>query len=348
MDNHHEADFCFPDQDQNVSDYEIRQAITNKKVFKQYTPEGELVSSDGWKLVEIKTIHNPGRPLAMERSTYQLTDPDGKTYGEPQSRCRNFETINGHIEVYYFLQRKNKQGKADYALRFGPAHFPIGTIFEVDPSVGHYEGSDHVPLEQRQVRFEVAGVHQTGARHWVVETTTMKPDLIEKGTLSPALYSIDHTARIIQRGKGVARPSFNTEDEWFERVPGNIQRHLAELLEKDVHPPKLKKGERLFLYSPEPAFNFAARELGLFNGNRQYNEHAMWRFLSTAGLGHVVTYTRDAQEVGDYVYAIFIVVKWKKLKDWVAKNYHRVLMTLDHTVKEEEKEAASYYQDMDL
>jgi hypothetical protein len=191
-----------------------------------------FTSKDGWSIF--------WQANDTEFGCWVLRDPFGTDVESRESFWQFQETYPGY-EFFSKEKRYGRSGKTELDIKFGPVHFPEGTVVEV-----FIDGSMKEP-----VQLTVDSIFVLGARNYLLTMKEKKPeDQLFGG--EPQEYNLCHVRKIIKRGEGKVKL---IEDSVQGFQPQTLKEYLAEneLQVNDfynVHPeyprPKMRKGEHLF------------------------------------------------------------------------------------------------------
>lgn len=183
----------------------------------------------------------------------------------------------------------------NFKTKFSIAHFPQGTIFELNPEfLPQFNG------ENRQ--FEVDYIAQNGAQSFVLQTTTIN-DIIDR----PYAFNIIHVKRIVKRGQGEVKvynsvPDINLWQDFSQR---KSKTHYAVL---NLTPFILSL---IYRYVPITAY------IDLDQAVESLKEQ-----------GFVKTISNDSW------YSHYLVNK-KKVKKWLRQNANRLILSIKAAEKYE-------------
>lgn len=191
-----------------------------------------FTSKDGWSIF--------WQMNDTEFGCWVLRDPFGTDVESRESFWEFQKTYPGY-EFFSKEKRYGRSGKTEHDIKFGPAHFPEGTVVEI-----FVDGNMKEP-----VQMTVDSIFVLGARNYLL---TMKEKKPEGGLFGgePEEYNLGHVRKIIKRGEGKVKL---IEDRVCGFQPQTLKEYLAEneLQVNDfynVHPeyprPKMRKGEYLF------------------------------------------------------------------------------------------------------
>lgn len=202
------------------------------------------------------------------------------------------------------------------------AHFPPGTVFEVDPTVGNGYG---------KTAFTSTQIFANGVRSYVVDTTT-------PGVVTDFLsFNLSWVTHILKRGEGVPVVDFN-----LGCLKRNSSEHNA-IIEQIHGIYKKKKNEYVGLYVHD-VINIALSKLKCIDV--VIDSEALLINLLKQGVikGH---------KVFQYNYDFIVwTANKKKLLNAVKRNFSKCLIPVKHRLKEEageeQREWDQYCDDLDL
>ncbi|BDD79434.1 hypothetical protein [Burkholderia phage FLC8] len=312
------------------------QVIWNERFHRTFVERklGVYTSADGWK-IENEDI--PGEEL------WALRDPYGVCVAE-LPRLHDFEDKYPYTLINY-EKRFGRHGHAEMDIKYGPAHFPKGTIVEVNP-----EHKDHLGNN----RFTVDHIVVMGARNYLLVMQEIKPGVPGSAFIldEPRQYNMHHVWKIVKRGDG----KVDLRDDFPQYRPIAIEELLAteeatiEMFsrENSLRLPHLNKDER-FVVNLSRLVSCILNSVGRRpeNQGKWLDEGKLHRFMVQRNFGRFVTLYGP----NDDKFESFYVFNIKKMVAWIRDHQHQLFMTLRQVEKLEEemdrKEAEDFARLMD-
>lgn len=284
-------------------------------------------SRDGWVMKWIEKTIKIGDTDHVE-GDYYLFKPNGE-----QVEHWSFQNAPSNMFFISYQDRYGRSGDTLLDMKFGPEHFPAGTVVEIKGSM----------IENGI--FTVAAVYEIEARNWVLDMVETRPSIMRGArVMEPASYNIAHVYRIVKRGTGhigviqdlPTNPAYRTERKGIESFREYWQtRHLPELMsvceDFELPIPKAKKGEYITV-SPQNLVNLAVGCQGFIPGGHWIDETRAFRHFIAMGFLRQVGRDDPHSPVG------FYALDYKRASKWLQKNYHRCMFNLDYVCKEIEED----------
>lgn len=238
----------------------------------------------------------------------------------------------GKGKFFTYEQRTGRSGETEMDIKYGPSHFPEGTVFEVNETVGERLERDNYG-SPKQVRFTVDYIEQNGARSYCIMTKELRRGIIDKETMESHGYNISHVRKIISRGTGKVKFGDDQDGRVARALEEERTRMDGILVHFGSPDLNLKKGDMLFNSYDHPVMSIL-RDIGILPDNcgKWIDEPRTSDFIHNNGMGRMVVLKYPDRE-WDYEY--FYIVNVPKLKKWLKKNQHRVLHSLNFVEKEE-------------
>jgi len=279
--------------------------------------DGTYVSKDGWKIV----TEGPD-----DEKSWVVYDPFGRFLCEEETLIKIEQKFP--YTLYSYEDRYGRHGRTEMDIKFGVAHFPKGTVVEVDPAHPDHLGNN---------RFTVNHVITIGARNHLLVMDEIRPGVPGSAFVQdePRMYNMHHVWKIIKRGDG----PLDVREDFPEYQPVAVADLIREneisisdmLKEFGAEPIKLRKGEHLFS-SETRAVNALLHEIG-----RHPDHYGKW--LNESAI------TSMAMRFGRFVsvyaptsdtWVLIFAANVKKMRAWLKNNQHHVFMTARETAKLED------------
>lgn len=300
---------------------------TKARVFKEYTP-GIFKSSDGWSVIEAE------KPEGASFALWIMRDDLGNFVADfpflSDLRERGFGTF------FSYPTRTGRSGDTEHDIKFGPYHFPEGTVVEIRNTamIRDYKNPDEIP----KTTFTVNRVVQNGPRSFVLEMHDKQPD--NRGTFAnqPYAYNISHIVKILTPGKGKLNIDHSSriarDDKSRQSYAQKVQEWRAEadlyLTDRGYYRTIRLKRDEIAVYGFNYILYGMLHEIGIGpeNEGKWIDEELLGKFIQTANLGRV--------GLGDG-YRGFDIVNIRKLKAWLTKNRHRIFHTIKYTQSKDDR-----------
>ena len=301
-------------------------------IFKERTP-GVYISNAGLVAKE------EPRPDADDWTVWVIRDQDGKELARSSYLFDLSREGNKVGEFYSYQQRTGRRGDTHMDMKFGLAHFPQGTVFQVrhDSRVKAYT-EEMKPYEGIDT-FTVDKVSYNGPGSILISCVEQRPGLIHKEVLEPFMYNVSCVVKIISRGKGkvVVDPDTPVGSQTFEEWLAYNDREVRGLIENEKTPyPKLRRGETLF-FSPSSVAGILTAPGVKFdetmNAGKYVSDEKWNKFLVSTNCVRYI----HLNKVGAWSFG-FYAVNVKKFSRWLKKNAHRVFHNL-HECQKQDAEA---------
>lgn len=298
----------------------------NKMVIWRDQLNGEIHSNTGFKLVQ-KVNENGEKQLRLYG--LNLIDPNGNCVGEIIDR---WSLRSAPFNQYFtYKERYGRSGETDGDIKFGPHHFPRGTVFEVDQMVGEqdFDNLGSTPYGQRKVRFTVDDLYFQDVKNFVITTKELAPKFRDEER-RPHRYTFEHVRRIISYGTEGMKFSGEDRPEWkFDKCMERARAHTKELnFEKGV---KLKKGEIVLDSKVDHYLDviyMLIEDMGLQLYGRHLDPHKVIHNASWCRLVNVVQETAikvDEEEWTEVETTSVFVWNFSKIRKDLQKKLHRFL-----------------------
>lgn len=281
--------------------------------------DGTYVSKDGWKIV----TEGPD-----DEKSWVLYDPFGRFEIEAQMLVALEQKFP--YTLYSYEDRYGRHGRTEMDIKFGVAHFPKGTIVEVDPAHPDHLGNN---------RFTVNHVITIGARNHLLVMDEIRPGVPGSAFIEDEsrMYNMHHVWKIIKRGDG----PLDVREDFPEYQPIKIDDLIREneisisALVKEVggEPIKLSKGEHVFS-SETRVISALLHELGRHPDHygKWFDESGFYRYMRAQNFGRFVSVYSPIN--ADWIH--FFVANVKKMRAWLKNNQRYVFMTARETAKLED------------
>lgn len=277
-------------------------------------------SVDGWQIAQEEI---PGE------ENWVLHNPEGSLIAE-------LPWLHEYEEKYPFTlisyeTRYGRHGNTEMDIKYGPMHFPEGTIVEVDP-----EHPDHL----RNTRFTVDHIVVMGARNYLLVMKELKPGVPGSKYLvdEPRQYNMHHVWKIVKRGEGKVdlRDDIGEYGELdLDVITRQSHEYICEYIrEEGFTMPKLKKGEYLFA-SNGGLVSAILQRIGIPNDHKGkwIDDTKFHRHMEAMGWGRFISLFNPQTVRFDSFYAFNV----KKLVKFMQKYPDRLFMTLRQVEKLEEE-----------
>jgi hypothetical protein len=210
-------------------------------------------------------------------------------------------------------------------VKFGPAHFPIGTVFTLNKDICLGENSGKT--------FEVKQVIQTYQHEYLVETTAQKDQKFFKGMNYS--FHLSHIFEIVSRGSGpVFIDNPNNDQEKNEEVIEMIQKGLSFAKFKcSEHGVCVGKNDIAF-------FSKTLGQLVWLYGSTQSNA-----MVSEEKISQIFQKSGFKPRVCDDMFGYMYVINKKVFKNWISKNNNRFLTNVKKYKKEFDQMMSALYDE---
>uniref|UniRef100_A0AAU7PFH0 Uncharacterized protein n=1 Tax=Burkholderia phage vB_BgluM-SURPRISE13 TaxID=3159457 RepID=A0AAU7PFH0_9VIRU len=296
------------------------QVVSNPRFHRTFVEQrfGNWVSSDGWVIL---------KEQIDSEEIWSLEDPTGRIHAELPYRYKFEEDYP--YQLISYQDRYGRHGDTECDIKYGPAHFPEGTVVRVNP-----EHKDHLGNNE----FTVDHIVVIGARNYLLVMKEIKPGVPGSAILKdePRQYNMHHVWKIVKRGDG----KVDLRDDHPEYEPidlGLLSQQSHQLIveyirEEGFTMPKLNKGETLFgstgrlLSAIQQRLGIAADHKAKWIDDSKFHHH-----MKVVGFGRFVSVFNPVTMNHDSFYAINV----KKMVKFMQKYPDRLFMTLRHVEKEE-------------
>ena len=298
------------------------QVVSNPRFHRTFVEQrfGNWVSSDGWVIL---------KEQIDSEEIWSLEDPSGRIHAELPYRHKFEEDYPYQLVSYQ--DRYGRHGDTECDIKYGPAHFPEGTVVRVNP-----EYKDHL----RNNEFTVDHIVVIGARNYLLVMKEIKPGVPGSAFLKdePRQYNMHHVWKIVKRGGG----KVDLRDDHPEYEPidlGLLTQQSHQLIveyirEEEFTMPKLNKGETLFgstgrlLSAIQQRLGIPADHKAKWIDDSKFHHH-----MVVAGFGRFVSVFNPVTMNHDSFYAINV----KKMVKFMQKYPDRLFMSLRQVEKMEEE-----------
>jgi hypothetical protein len=312
--------------------------------------DASIVSNDGFVIKKVE----PDSDSLVRRHQKGLFDPNGNLLVDVVGyNCLRDLPWN---EVYSYEERTGRSGLTACDIKFGPAHFPKGTIFEVDPMVGlepaGRESEQYISPAERVVRFTVDKLSYMDVKNFVIVCEEPGRKFSHEETARPFTVSVAHVRRIIKVGNGPLVFDHDIPDGGYLEYSRDDHNHLMEAVTSKY---KLKKDEAIWA-TPGMMVDYVhylCDELKVQSYGRSLNQQKLFENLTwyrQVKLNTCVRSTGSRHIRGEYNSFYAIIYNKKKLRHLLTKKLHTILDTAKTCRKAVEAsdraDAAQYKADM--
>ncbi|BAQ02668.1 hypothetical protein AVU38_gp140 [Ralstonia phage RSL2] len=281
---------------------------------------GIYTSVDGWQIAQEDI---PGE------ENWVMHNPEGKLVAELPWIYEYEEKYP--ITLIDYETRFRRHGRTEMDIKYGPAHFPKGTIVEVDPELPDHLGGN---------RFTVDHIVVMGARNYLLVMKEIKPGVPGSVRIvdEPRQYNMHHVWKIVKRGDGPVDLRDDVgEYEYIDLCLLTQQSHdlICDFIrEEEFQMPKLRKGETLF-NSTSRLIAAIRQQIGIPADHKAkwIDDSKFHRHMATGGWGRFISVFNPISVRFDSFYAIDV----KKLVKFMQKHPDRLFMTLRQVEKLEEE-----------
>ncbi|BAS04944.1 hypothetical protein [Ralstonia phage RSF1] len=291
-----------------------------------------FVSKDGWQISWQQNETSFGCWVMRDPLGYEIEDRE--TFWE-------FQREYGY-EFFSYEKRYGRSGKTEMDIKFGPAHFPEGTVVEVFVGPGMKEPK----------QLTVDSIYVIGARNYLLSMKEVKAEG-EMFAGEPEEYNLAHVRRVIKRGAGKVNLINDRGGLKLRTLDGFLAENVIQFNAfYDENPqyerPKLRKGEYLF-GEYDILLHVILDVIGTHPDHygKWINSDRIFDYMKSRGFGRVISQFSPLND--DWMH--FWIFDVQKLVDFLRKYQRLVFTPLDEVEKIEveidEKNASEllYYHD---
>lgn len=273
-------------------------------------------SQDGWELF---------MQYSGDDEIWVLRDPNGT---DVESYKFLSDVTDKHpYTLFSYEERFGRSGYTEMDIKYGPSHFPEGTVVEV------FHDTMTAPKQ-----FTVNFITVIGARNWLLEFKERKADDSRVFAGQAEMFNVQHVRKIISRGKG----NIDLRPDCSEYGPIDLElltHQCHELItefigDEKYEMPKVRKGETFFGSLPRLMIAIE-QKLGIREDNlgKWFDEGKFHTQMASHGFGRLITPFNPETMRSDSFYVINV----PKLVKFVKKYPDRLYMTLRQSEKMEKE-----------